>query len=150
MRNGSLWSNVDFQREVIFHEFDLKTSELDFEVSNSSIWKHTLRVKRVFFLLLLSRNFDDKLSSNFHRCVILCIFWDTPREKTGHWQLPIVFNPKEFLIVLLYCASEISPSTHFFIFSFFSSLHYSNDFMIIVLRIHWNLMFLLLSLLERI
>ena len=45
---------------------------------------------RVFFLSLLSRNFDDQLSSNFHRFVILCICWDTPSEKTGLWQLPIV------------------------------------------------------------
>ena len=39
--NGSLWSNVVFGKEVIFHEFDFETSELDFEVSKSSIWKHT-------------------------------------------------------------------------------------------------------------
>ena len=32
-----------------------------------------LRVTRVFFLSLLSHNFDDQLSSNFHRFVILCI-----------------------------------------------------------------------------
>ena len=40
--------------------------------------------------LLLSRNIDDQLSSNFHRFIILCICWDTPSEKTGLWQLPIV------------------------------------------------------------
>ena len=45
---------------------------------------------RVFFLSLLSRNFDDRLSSNFHRLVILCICWDTPTVKTNLWQLPIV------------------------------------------------------------
>ena len=44
----------------------------------------------VFFLSLLSHNFDDRLSSNFHKFVILCICWDTPSEKTGLWQLPIV------------------------------------------------------------
>ena len=42
MRNGSLWSNVVFEKEVIFHDFDFETPELDFEVSKSSIWKHTL------------------------------------------------------------------------------------------------------------
>ena len=45
---------------------------------------------RVFFLSLLSRNFDDQLSSNFHRFVILCLCWYTASEKTGLWQLPIV------------------------------------------------------------
>ena len=37
VRNGSLRSNVVFKKEVIFHEFDFKTSELDVEVSKSSI-----------------------------------------------------------------------------------------------------------------
>ena len=45
---------------------------------------------RVFFLPLLSRKFDDQLSSNFHRFVVLCICWYTPSEKTGFWQLPEV------------------------------------------------------------
>ena len=36
------------------------------------------------------RNFNDQLSSNFHRFVILCICWETPCEKTGLSQLPIV------------------------------------------------------------
>ena len=52
-------------------------------------------VTRVFFLTLLSRNFDDQLSSNLHRFVILCICWNTPNEKNGLWQLPnvsTVFN----------------------------------------------------------
>ena len=46
--------------------------------------------KGVFFLSLMSRNFDDRLSSNFHRFVISCICWDTSTVKTGLWQLPIV------------------------------------------------------------
>ena len=37
-------------KEVIFDEFDFETSELDFEVLKSSIWKHTtLCDKGVFF-----------------------------------------------------------------------------------------------------
>ena len=36
---SELWSNVVFEKEVIFHEFDFKTSDLDFEGSKSSIWK---------------------------------------------------------------------------------------------------------------
>ena len=45
---------------------------------------------RVLFLQLLSSNFDDQLSSNFHRFVISCICWDTPTEKTSLRPLPIV------------------------------------------------------------
>ena len=73
------------EKEVIFHEFDFET--LEFEVLKSSIWKHTTCVSRVFFLSLLSCNFDDALSSNFHRFVILPICWHTLNEKTGLWQL---------------------------------------------------------------
>ena len=40
----------------------------------------------VFFLSLLSLNFEDQLSSNLHRVVFLCICWDTLSEKTGLWQ----------------------------------------------------------------
>ena len=35
--NGSLLSNVVFEKEVIVHEFDFETSELDFAVSKSSM-----------------------------------------------------------------------------------------------------------------
>ena len=92
MRNGSLSSNVVFEKEVIFHEFDFEASELDFDVSKSSIWKHTTLCDRlgVFFLSLISRNLDGQLSSNFHRFVILCICWDTTSVKPGIWQLPKV------------------------------------------------------------
>ena len=41
VRNGSLWSDVVFEKEVIFHEFDFKTSDLEFGDSKSSICKHT-------------------------------------------------------------------------------------------------------------
>ena len=60
-----------------------------------------LRVTMVFFLLLLSRNFDNQLISKFHRFVILCICWDTPSEKTCLWQLPIV---SRVLKKCYYCA----------------------------------------------
>ena len=93
MRNGSLWSDIVFEKEVIFQEFDFETSDLEFEVSKSSIWKHTTSCDEgVFLLSLLSRNSDDQSSSNVHKFVILCICWDTPSEKTGLWQLPIVSN----------------------------------------------------------
>ena len=46
--------------------------------------------KGCFLLSLLSRNFDDRWSSNFYRLVISCVCWDTASETTGLWQLPIV------------------------------------------------------------
>ena len=53
----------------------------------SSIWKHTTCATKAFFLPLFSRNFNDQLSSNFHRFVILCICWDTPSGSFGDWSL---------------------------------------------------------------
>ena len=51
---------IVFEKEVIFHEFDFETSDLEFEVSKSSIWKHTTSCEhgatRVFFLSLISIN----------------------------------------------------------------------------------------------
>ena len=45
--------NVVHEKEVIFHEFDLETSELDFGVSKSRIWKHTtLCGKGVFSFII--------------------------------------------------------------------------------------------------
>ena len=88
---ASFWSDIVFEKEVIFLEFDFETSELVFEVLKSSICKaHKFVWRGCFFLPLLSHNFNDQLSSNFHRFVILCICWDTASEKTGLWQLPIV------------------------------------------------------------
>ena len=56
MRNGSLWSRVVFEKEVIFHEFDSKTSRLEFEVSKSSIWTHTTPCdKGVFSFIIISQ-----------------------------------------------------------------------------------------------
>ena len=55
-----------------------------------SINAHNFVWQRLFLLSLLSRKFDDRLNPNFHRFVILCICWDTPNEKTGLRQLPIV------------------------------------------------------------
>ena len=93
MRNGSLWSDVVFEKEVVFREFDFETSSLELEVSKSSIMKsHNFVWEGCFFLSYISRNFDDQLSWNFHRFVISCICWDTASEITGLWQLPIVSN----------------------------------------------------------
>ena len=56
VRNGSLWSDIVFEKEVIFHEFDFETSNLEFEVSKSSIWKHTTSCdKGVFSFIIVSQ-----------------------------------------------------------------------------------------------
>ena len=85
MRKDSLWSNEVFEEEVIFHVFDFKTSGLKIKYLKA----HNFVWQGCFFLSLLSRNFDNQLSSNFHRFVVLCICWDTASEKTGLWQLPL-------------------------------------------------------------
>ena len=66
-----------------------------------------LCVTRLFFLSLLSRNFDDQLSSYFHRCVNLCICWDTLSEKTGLWQLPTMSSVQ----ICLHCVKRLYDYT---------------------------------------
>ena len=79
MRNGSLWSNVAVEKDVIFQQniwIEFETSQLRSRVQG--IWKHITCATRVFFLPFFSRNFGDQLSSTFHRFVMLiCICWDT-------------------------------------------------------------------------
>ena len=119
---------------------------------------------RVFFLSLLSRNFDDRLSSNFHRFVILCICWDTPSEKTGLWQLPKVsrvFNHSNLLTTIIYhsfpkdyscvCNSVHWPSNHYWQYSAVDKMvsrtqHYENFqhlgcnvFMLRRIRVKWRI-----------
>ena len=58
VRNSSLWSEVVFEKEAIFHEFefDFETSSLKFKVSKSSIWKHTSSCdKGVFSFIIISQ-----------------------------------------------------------------------------------------------
>ena len=68
VRNGSLWSDVVFQKEAIPHS-NIKILQA------WSLFRHLNAHKFVqqgrFFLSLLSCNFDDQLSSDFHRFVIL-------------------------------------------------------------------------------
>ena len=50
VRNGSLWSTIVFEKEVTFHEFDFETSDLELDVSKSTILTHTTSSnKGVFF-----------------------------------------------------------------------------------------------------
>ena len=89
VRNGSLWNYIVFEKEEIFHKFDFANSDLEFEVSKSTILTHTTSCEYFFFFIIISQ-LRRPLSSNFHRFVILCICWDTWSEQTGLWQLPIV------------------------------------------------------------
>jgi hypothetical protein len=84
--NGSLWGYIVFEKEVIFHEFDFETSDLEFKVSKSSIWKHTTSCdKGVFFfhyyLATSTTNWAQIFTGLlFYACL------DTPGENTGLWQ----------------------------------------------------------------
>ena len=84
IKKTSLWSNVVLEKQVsVLTEFETSA-----EISISSIWKHKTCVTRVFFLPLLSRNFDDQLSSNFHRFSFNCIHVGIHQvRQTGLWQL---------------------------------------------------------------
>ena len=55
-----------FEKEVIFHELDFETSDLELEVSKSTILTHATSCDKGVL-------FDGRLSSNFHRCVIVFI-----------------------------------------------------------------------------
>ena len=91
MRNSSIWSDVDFEKEVIFHEFDFETSSLELEVSKSSIRKHTTSYDKGVFSFIIISQLWRPLELKFSQVHILCILcWDTPTVKTSLWQLPIV------------------------------------------------------------
>ena len=82
MRNGSLWNDVVFEKEGIFHEFDFKTSDLEFEVSTSSIWKHTTSCDKGVFSSIIN---ISQLGQPIE--LLTCICWDTQSEKAGLRQL---------------------------------------------------------------
>ena len=71
---------------IWFRDLRFRTWGLEINHLNA----HNFMWQGCFFLSLLSRNFDDRLSSNFHRFVILCICWDTQTVKASLWQLSIV------------------------------------------------------------
>ena len=71
---------------IWFRDLRFRTRGLEINRLNA----HNFVWQGLFFLSLLSRNFNDRLSLNFHRFVILCTCWDTPTVKACLWQLPIV------------------------------------------------------------
>ena len=90
-----------------------------------------------FFLSLISHNFDDRLSSNFHRFVIFCICLDTPTVKTSLWQLTIVssvFNVGTSLLCqVLWSVADMY--TLFLIFGVFKCYYYFSHWMIVTILI---------------
>ena len=64
LMNKTLWEtapsevtyNLVSEKEVIFHEFGIETSDLEFPVLKSSIWKHTTSCdKGVFSFIIISQ-----------------------------------------------------------------------------------------------
>ena len=72
MRNGSLWSNKVFEKEVISHQ-NMKSSRPIKPFFGT--WNQTnLCIKNVFFFHYSLATSMTNLSPNFHRFVILCIY----------------------------------------------------------------------------
>ena len=82
-----------FEKELILHEFDFETSDLEIEVSKSSIWKHTTSCDKGVFSFIIISQLRRPIELIFSQVVYFkCICWDTSSEKTGLWQLPVVFS----------------------------------------------------------
>ena len=73
MRNGSLWSNIVFEKEVIFHELDLRSRN---QASEST----QLCLTRVFFPLIISQLRREV--QPFYQCMIKSIK-QTKRSKSS-------------------------------------------------------------------
>ena len=82
MSNGSLTSNVVFGKDMISHSNYIKSPVL-------KIWKHTNEFVQqgVFFPFIVLLQLRSPIlvtqlqfSQHVHRCVILCIVWDSHRR----------------------------------------------------------------------
>ena len=103
MRNGSLWSNVVFEKEVIFHEFDFETSDLEFEVSKSSIWKHQTSCDKGVSSFIIISQLRRPIELKFSQ---VCYFMHMLRyTKWEDWSLTIT-NSVQCLKSILYSLSE--------------------------------------------
>ncbi len=69
---------------------------------------HNSMQRGSFCLSLFSCNFDDQLSINFHRFIILCICWDTPSE-----DIPCLQRTKDKVITIKKTAN-LTEVIHFF------------------------------------
>ncbi len=75
VRSETLWSNGVLEKEVIFHKQIWIWERLQAWSLSRASESTQFYASRVFFLSLFSCNFNDQLSPNFHRFVILCIHW---------------------------------------------------------------------------
>ena len=89
VRNGSLWSDIVFEKEVSVREFGFKTSDLEFEVSKSSIWKHTL-CDTVFFSSIIIWQLWRPIELKFSQVCYSMHFLRYIKWEDWSWQLPIV------------------------------------------------------------
>ena len=90
----------------LFIESDFETSNFEFEVSKSSIWKHTTScdhsATRVFFLSLISRIFNDRHLTQIHRFFIYAFI-----EIHQLWR--IVFDNYQWCPVSLSSSMKLVP-----------------------------------------
>ena len=86
----------NFQR-IWFWDLRFRTWGLEIKHLNA----HNFVWQWCFFLSLLSRKFDDRLSWNFHWFVNLGTCWDTPTVKASLWQLPIVSTAFNTILIFI-------------------------------------------------
>ena len=127
---GSFRERSKFPR-IWFRDLRFRTWGLDINYLKA----HNFVWQCFFFFPLISRNFDERLSSNFHRFVILCIIcWETPSEESGLWQLPIVstacnygcIQPKSAVAAFKFSETVFSSMTSFQMEIFHRNDGYSN------------------------
>ena len=110
MRNNSLWSNIAFEKKNLFPRIwflNLRVRfwgpEIKHLKAHNFVWQGCF-----FFHYYLSTSVTNWMISNFHRFLILCICWDTPSEKTGLCQLPIVSSVfKAYKLISFYITKGI-------------------------------------------
>ena len=79
-KNGSLWSNIVFEKEVTSHS---NNKILQARSLLLGIWKHITLCNKCVFLLQLRWPIESKFSQ-----IGYLICRDTPIENSGLWQLP--------------------------------------------------------------
>ena len=90
MRNGSLWSDRVFEKEVFFHEFDFGTSSLALIRSRSQTSESTPTCEKGVFYYIHICQLRQPIELKFSQVCYFMHTKDTPSEETGLWQLPIV------------------------------------------------------------
>ncbi len=96
-----LWSNGVLEKRAHFQPKNIIWEGLQAWSLSQASESTQFYATSVCFLSLFSCNFDDQLSPNFHRFVILCICWNTPSEDTGLWQLPKVYPAFKSVLSLM-------------------------------------------------